>query len=373
VITVANATAADARRFDSSFGPCVDLFAPGDGILSAGADSDTGTATLSGTSMASPHVAGVAAQILERNPGLIPAQVAASIVQLHTTPDLISDPGPGTPNRMLFAGDDGFGSASGDFNGDGRDDIATFTRSAGSDVFVALSTGTSFGSKVKWHNTFAPNNTIPLVGDFNGDGKDDIVVFNRENVGDVFVALSNGSSFVGTGQRWHQDFAFIADVPMVGDFNGDGKDDIAAFTRGPQADVFVALSGGASFGFRTKWHDFFSLGAEVPVVGDFNGDGRDDIACFTKDPGNDVFVATSNGSSFVGQGQVWHSSFGFGTEVVGAGDFTGDGRDDIVAFARGSAADVFVGGSTGTSFTGRILWHDSFAANSEIPQPGSLW
>jgi hypothetical protein len=53
-----------------------------------------------------------------------------------------------------------------------------------------------------------------------------------------------------------------------GDFNGDGKDDIVTFTRGPAADVYVALSTGHSFvGTGVKWHDFFAVGSEIPRSG----------------------------------------------------------------------------------------------------------
>ena len=53
-----------------------------------------------------------------------------------------------------------------------------------------------------------------------------------------------------------------------GDFNGDGKDDIVTFTRGPAADVYVALSNGSRFvGTGWKWHDFFAVGSEIPRAG----------------------------------------------------------------------------------------------------------
>ena len=95
-----------------------------------------------------------------------------------------------------------------------------------------------------------------VAGDFNGDGRDDIVTFTRGTTADVYVALSTGNSFTGTGVKWHDYFAAGTETPLVGDFNGDGKDDIATFTRGPAADVYVALSTGYSFtGTGVKWHD----------------------------------------------------------------------------------------------------------------------
>ncbi|GLZ33624.1 hypothetical protein Lesp02_58120 [Lentzea sp. NBRC 105346] len=268
---------------------------------------------------------------------------------------------------------DGFAGPSGDFNGDGRDDIVTFTRGGAGDVYVALSNGSSFvGTAVKWHDAFAFGNEVPMVGDFNGDNRDDIVTFTRGGAGDVYVALSNGSSFVGNGIKWHDAFAFGTEVPLVGDFNGDGRDDIATFTRGPAADVYVALSNGSSFvGTAVKWHDFFAVGNEVPLVGDFNGDRRDDIVTFTRGGAGDAYVALSNGSSFVGTSVKWHDSFAFGAEFPAVGDFNADGRDDIATFTRGGAGDAYVALSNGSSFVGNgVKWHDAFAFGSEIPGTG---
>ncbi|MBA3490363.1 MAG: VCBS repeat-containing protein [Longispora sp.] len=271
---------------------------------------------------------------------------------------------------------DGFGGSRGDFNGDGRDDLVTFTRGSAADVYVALSNGSGFtGTGVKWHDFFAVNNEIPLIGDFNGDGKDDIATFTRGSAADVYVALSTGSSFVGTGVKWHDFFAVNNEIPMVGDFNGDGKDDIVTFTRGSAADVYVALSNGRSFaGTSVKWHDFFAVNNEIPAIGDFNGDGKADLATFTRGNTGDVYVALSNGSGFTGTGVKWHDWFSINNEIPGVGDFNGDGRDDLVTFTRGSAADVYVALSTRSSFSGTsVKWHDFFAVNNEIPQPGMIW
>ncbi|OWY22688.1 VCBS repeat-containing protein [Sphingobacteriales bacterium UPWRP_1] len=233
----------------------------------------------------------------------------------------------------------------GDFNGDHKTDIATFTGGTSADVYVALSNGTSFiGTAQKWHDSFCYGTEIPLAGDFNGDGKDDIVTFTRGTNADVFVALSNGTSFVGTAQKWHDSFCYGTETPLVGDFNGDGKDDIVTFTRGTNADVFVALSNGASFvGTAQKWHDSFCYGTEIPLVGDFNGDNKDDIVTFTRGTSADVFVAFSSyGNTFKGTGVKAHDSFCYGTEIPLAGRFNNDVSWDIATFTRGTAGDVFV-------------------------------
>jgi surface antigen len=263
----------------------------------------------------------------------------------------------------------------GDFNGDGRDDIATFTRGTTGDVYVALSTGSGFnGTGWKWHDNFCFGAEIPLVGDFNADGRDDIATFTRGSTGDVYVALSTGSGFSGTGWKWHDNFCFGTETPLVGDFNGDNRDDVATFTRGSTGDVYVALSTGSGFnGTGWKWHDNFCFGTEIPLVGDFNGDNRDDVATFTRGNSGDVYVALSTGSGFSGTGWKWHDKFCFGTETPLVGDFNGDNRDDVATLTRGSSGDVYVALSTGGGFSGTgWKWHDGFCFGSNLPAAGDF-
>jgi subtilisin family serine protease len=98
-ITVAATDGADARASFSNFGACVDLFAPGVRIASLSAKSDTGTTTMSGTSMASPHVAGAAALVLGAYPAYTPKQVRDALVA-NASANRVSDRA-GSPNRLL--------------------------------------------------------------------------------------------------------------------------------------------------------------------------------------------------------------------------------------------------------------------------------
>jgi subtilisin family serine protease len=100
-ITVNASTRTDARASFSNFGSCTDIFAPGENITSDGNTSDTATKIMSGTSMATPHVAGVAALILGASPGATPAQVWSTMLA-NATPNKITSPGTGSPNRLLF-------------------------------------------------------------------------------------------------------------------------------------------------------------------------------------------------------------------------------------------------------------------------------
>jgi subtilisin family serine protease len=101
-ITVGATDASDMRASYSNFGTCVDVFAPGSVITSAWIGSDTDTNTISGTSMATPHVAGIAALYLSQFPGASPAQVTTAILT-NAVNGRVVNPGTGSPNRLAHA------------------------------------------------------------------------------------------------------------------------------------------------------------------------------------------------------------------------------------------------------------------------------
>ncbi|WP_405603176.1 S8 family peptidase [Streptomyces sp. NBC_01410] len=99
-ITVASSTKEDAQSEFSNFGEIVDIYAPGSDITSAWNDSDEGTKTISGTSMATPHVVGAAAVYLGAHQDATPEQVAKALTD-GATADKITNPSAGTPNKLL--------------------------------------------------------------------------------------------------------------------------------------------------------------------------------------------------------------------------------------------------------------------------------
>jgi serine protease len=105
-ITVGSTTETDARSSFSNIGPCVDVFAPGSFITSAWFTSPTAINTISGTSMASPHVAGAAALYLQGAPTATPATVTGAILGA-STPNKVTGAGTGSPNRLLHTLDFG--------------------------------------------------------------------------------------------------------------------------------------------------------------------------------------------------------------------------------------------------------------------------
>jgi len=100
-ITVGSTTTTDARSTFSNTGTCVDIFAPGSSITSAWIGNASATSTISGTSMASPHVAGVAAVLIGRFPTSTPAQIA-TMLRTSATPNVVASAGTGSPNYLLY-------------------------------------------------------------------------------------------------------------------------------------------------------------------------------------------------------------------------------------------------------------------------------
>ena len=102
-LTVGSTTNTDARSSFSNIGSCLDIFAPGSSITSAWYTSNSATNTISGTSMATPHVAGAAALYLQSNPSASPATVSNALISSATT-GKVTNPGSGSPNRLLYVG-----------------------------------------------------------------------------------------------------------------------------------------------------------------------------------------------------------------------------------------------------------------------------
>ena len=103
VLTVGSTTSSDAKSSFSNWGTCVEINAPGSSITSAYITSETATATMSGTSMASPHVAGAAAAYLSANASATPAQIASALVN-NATDNVLTGLTSDTPNKLLYVG-----------------------------------------------------------------------------------------------------------------------------------------------------------------------------------------------------------------------------------------------------------------------------
>jgi len=157
-ITVGSTTSSDARSSFSNYGSCVDIFAPGSGITSAWVGSNSATRTISGTSMASPHVAGAAALYLQNNASATPAEVYTALFN-NSTKDIVTNSNT-EDNHLLytiFGSDDGGSDPEPDPNADPTADFS-FTVSE-LDVQFTDGSSDSDGSIASWSWNFGDGNT----------------------------------------------------------------------------------------------------------------------------------------------------------------------------------------------------------------------
>lgn len=165
-ITVGSTTSTDARSSFSNYGTCLDIFAPGSSILSSWYTSTTATNTISGTSMASPHVAGAAALYLAVNPSATPSQVASALAASSTT-GVVTGAQTGSPNRLLYT-----------LGGSPPPPTGTQTYSNTADYTISDNATTDSPITVSGRSGNAPSTasvTVAIVHTYQGDLKVDLV------------------------------------------------------------------------------------------------------------------------------------------------------------------------------------------------------
>jgi hypothetical protein len=253
-------------------------------------------------------------------------------------------------------------AGTGDFNGDGRVDI--LWRNVDGQVTDWL--GQANGSFVTNFENLSGRPgldwSIVGTGDFNGDGKDDLLWRNNDGTITDWLGLGNGSFASNTanldghpGSDWH--------VAGTGDFNGDGRTDILWRSDSGQVTDWLGTPTG---GFITNFANLDGhpgLDWHVAGTGDFDGDGRDDILWRNDDGHVTDWLGQANGGFVTNFGNV-NANPGTNWQVVQVGDFNGDGRDDILWRSDTGELTDWLGTSNG-----------SFASNSANldAHPGTDW
>ncbi len=207
--------------------------------------------------------------------------------------------------------------APGDFDGDHKTDSTIFNAGTWTINKSASSTTTTV--------TFGQAGDIPVIGDYDGDGTSDIAVFRPSSA--TWIILNSSNSTTTTTQ-----FGAAGDIPVAGHYDSDNKTDIAVYR--PSTGYWYVQGSTAGFS-STQW----GVSGDVPVPADYDGDGTTDKAVFRSSVGTWYLYQSTNGTQSLSWGN-------YGDQPVPA-DYDGDGKADLAVWRPSTGVWHIINSSTG--------------------------
>ena len=258
----------------------------------------------------------------------------------------------------------------GDFNGDGRDDI--MWRHADGRITNWLGTGSGgFSDNVaNAYNAVSTDWNVAGIGDFNGDGRDDILWRHDDGRLTDWLSSVNGG-YLPNSANIYTSVATDWQIAGVGDFNGDGRDDIMwRNTDGRITNWLGTATGGFSDNVANAYNGV-STDWQVAGIGDFNGDGRDDILWRHDHGWLTDWLSTANAGYLPNSANIY-TSVATDWQIASVGDFNGDGRDDIMWRNADGRITNWLGTATGGFSDNVANAYNGVSINWHV-QPGDLW
>ena len=236
--------------------------------------------------------------------------------------------------------------------------------------------------------------TAPVAGDLNGDGDDEIAVYDAGrwyvDVNDsgswdpdherrgVRLRTAGGAGDVaavyrpGDGGRWHIDangnggwdgdgtdrevsFGYVGTSPAPGDFNADGTDEIAVYDGASSGAWYIDTNNNGTWdGATTDTKHSFGFAGSLPATGDFDANGTDEIAVYDGANGGAWYIDTNNNGTWDGATTDTKHSFGFAGSLPATGDFDADGTDELGVFESMGPGRWFVDSSQNGAWSAEV-------------------
>ena len=243
-------------------------------------------------------------------------------------------------DRFFIFGYDDDTPITGDWNGDGKDEIGVHRDAGDVGYFIQDYNGNGYIDDGDQFIIFGQGTDTPIIGDWNGDGKDQIGVHRAVGNAGYFIQDYNPNGYWDGGDRFSV-FGDATDTPIIGDWNGDGKDQIGVHRAVGNAGYFIQEYNGN--GYWDGGDRFFIFGdaTDTPIIGDWNEDGKDQIGVHRAVGNAGYFIQEYNGNGYWDGGDRFFI-FGDATDTPIIGDWNGDGRDQIGVHRAVGDAGYFI-------------------------------
>jgi len=262
---------------------------------------------------------------------------------------------------------------TGDFNGDGRDDVIWRRSDGAFTEWLAQPNGKFVSNDTNAFEVVPTSWRVDGVGDFNADGRDDLIWRNDNGTFTTWLGQGDGGFVSNDANSRRTDIPSSWQVAATGDFNGDGRDDIA-WRRSDGVITNWLATGNGSFTSNdiNAWRNDIPNSWVIEGTGDFNGDDRDDLVWRRDDGAFTTWLAQPNGGFVSNDSNSW-ALISTNWQIVETGDYNGDGRDDILWRNSNGAVTNWLAHGNGSFTSNDLNAHAVIPTAWHVQGPDTFW